>query len=74
MSPAILLLFALTGAEPTSSPVAQEYPAGQLVVCIASKCEYDDGQPADVEGPSGLRRAGTQIWFSHHLLHEAVHG
>ena len=63
MSPAILLLFALTGAEPRSLSVAQGYENGRLVVCIASKCEYDDGQPADVEGPSGLAALAHKYGF-----------
>ena len=49
-------------AKPSASVKGEAAP-GRLVVCIASKCEYDHGKPADVEGPSGLAALAHQYGF-----------
>jgi len=51
------------GADSTTSRPDSSGANGRLIVCIASKCEYDNGQPADVEGPAGLAALAHKYGF-----------
>ena len=67
-------LSADTGPSVAVKETLQNAALGRLVVCIASKCEYDHGQPADVEGPAGLAALAHKYGFPVTHYYEALHG